>query len=509
VDCHSGKSLAKTELDAANRNEIVKTLGIAGADVRSKLGEPRASLQKFNKPLEEATSSSVDALRAYADTVKRKRLGGDVAANFSDLNHAVELDPNFAQAYAALGLSYLNVNLKLSEENLRKAYELRERVTERQRLFIEAMYYYALGQADKGIQVFSEWVKTYPTDFVAHNNLSSALIPVGQYQKAAAEALESIRLRPAAFAYVNLVESYIGLSRLDEAKAALDEAQAQNLTDDNLNFQRYFLAFLRNDKPSMQEQLAWAKGKPGNEGKLLSAQADTEAYYGRFENARALSQQALDSAKHAGAPQSAAGWSLAEALREAEIGNTDRARQLAVEALSLSTQRDVQAAAALALARAGDRAQAQKLLEKLNQDYSQDTLMQNYSLPTIRAAIELEGDNPAEAIDVLKAAMPYELGLPKGFAHLYPAYVRGQAYLKAGRGQEAVAEFQKILDHPGITLNEPIGALARLQLGRAQQMMGDKQAARKSYQEFLALWKDADADIPVLHAAKAEYAKLK
>jgi serine/threonine protein kinase len=214
LNCQSGKSLANSELDAATRDQVVQALGIAAFDIRSKLGEPRASLKKFNKPLEDATSSSVDALQAFAESAKRKLNGGDVAANVTHLSRAVELDPNFAQAYVALGIAYLDVNPSLSVENSRKAYDLRDRVTERQRFFIEAMYYYTLGQSEKSIQTFSEWVKTYPGDFVAHNNLSSALLPVGQYEKAAAQTQESIRLRPAAFAYVNLMSAYISLGKL-------------------------------------------------------------------------------------------------------------------------------------------------------------------------------------------------------------------------------------------------------------------------------------------------------
>ena len=262
----------------------------------------------------------------------------------------------------------------------------------------------------------------------------------------------------------------------------------------------------------MQEQLAWAMGKPDAEDWLLSAQSDTEAYHGRLAKARQLSQEAVQSARHAEAPERAAEWRANEALREAELGNAARARQMSMEALALSAGLDVQVKAALALARAGDATHAHKLANKLNQDSPLDTRMQDFSLPTIRAAIEIGKNNGIQGVQILEVATPYELGGSSAgvplLGNLYPVYVRGLAYLEAGQGQQAAAEFQKVLDHRGIVGNFILGVLAHLQLGRAQAMMGDKEAARKSYQDFLTLWKDADPDIPILHAAKAEYAKL-
>jgi tetratricopeptide (TPR) repeat protein len=258
----------------------------------------------------------------------------------------------------------------------------------------------------------------------------------------------------------------------------------------------------------MGEQVAWAAGKPGAEDMLFSAQSDTEAYYGRFAKAREFSQRAIASAKHSDAPESAAAWRANEAIREVEIGNPSGARKETGEALALSSGRDVEVVAALTLARAGEAAQAGKLATKLNHEFPLDTMMQNYSLPTIQAAIDLEKNNARGAIQILQVATPYELGSPS-FGNLYPVYVRGLAYLKLGQGQRATAEFQRMLGHRGIVGNFVLGALAHLQLGRAQAMMGDKEAARNSYQNFFALWKDADPDIPILHAAKVEYADLK
>ena len=509
TNCQTGKTFATTTVEAQSRDEIVKTLGIAGAEFRRKLGEPEASVRKFNKPLEEATSSSLEALQALTQAADIKRKHGDAAAAAAYLKRAVELDPNFAQAYLNLGIGYLNAHdVEPSVKALRKAYDLRTRVTERDRFAIEAFYYTQVtGQADKSIAAFEEWAKTYPEDPIGHMNLAAELEAVGQYEKAAAAARESVRLRPSGTAYVNLITSYVKLDRLDEAKAAFDEAQAHKLDDGLLYLQRYILAFLQGDQSAMQQQVKWAMGKPSLEDGFLGIDSRTEAFYGRMLKARSLAEMAVDSAKHANAPQSAADSKASEALQEAEIGNRGQAQQLAREALALSTAREVRAVAALALARAGDPAQAEKLLQELDREYPLDTMMQNYTLPTIRAAVELERNNPAIAIDILKIALPYEEGFD-AFGSLYPAYVRGEAYLKAGQGQPATMEFQKMIDHPGIMENFVTGALAHLQLGRAQAMNGDKDAARKSYQDFLILWKDADPNIPILKQAKAEYAKL-
>ncbi len=512
IDCHTGKSIAKAEKEAASRNEVVAALGIAGTDIRKQLGEPQASLRKFNKPLDEATSSSVDALQAFADYNKHKLRSGDVPTVFANLNRAVELDPKFAQAYLRLGVEYLNAHEDdLSVLNMKKAYELRDRVTLRDRFAVEAFYHIVVtGQADKSIEILTEWTKTFPTDFMAHTDLNADLNSIGQYERAAAEGRESVRLKATGLGYVNLMTSYLRLNRLDDIKAGFDDARANNLNNPGLFRLRYLLAFLQDDSFAMQEQLKWARGRPGAEDMLLSAQSDTEAYYGRFRNARELSRQAAESAKKAGAPKDASAWMVEEAVREAEVGNTTEAKQLVEQSLALSEQRNVQSSAALALARADDVMSAQKLADELNNKYPLDTWTQKYLLPTIRASIALQKNDPQQAVEVLKASLPYEMGDLEfqSFAALYPAYIRGDAYLKMGQGQLAAAEFQRVIDHPGIVANSITGALAHLQLGRAQAMMGDAAAARKSYQEFLTLWKDADGDVPILKQAKDEYARI-
>ncbi len=507
TNCQTGDSIASAVAEAENRNQVVKVLGEVGNQLRKKLGESRPSVEKFNTPLERATTSSLEALVAF--TQAQKMLSQASAIPY--LKRALEMDPNFARAYASLGAVYHNLGDTKSEiENLNKAYELRDRVSQREQLQFEGYHYMLVtGQMEKAIETYSEWIQTYPEDPKPHATLGFIYTQLGRYKKAEIEMLEGIRL--SGHSDYNLIGVYVCLNRLDDAQALLEQARRR---DDSpfLRELTYSLAVLRGDNAAMQEQLAWAMGRPGEEDRLLSAQSDTEAYYGRIAKARQLSAGAVQSAKHAEVQEAAAEWRANEALREAETGNSVGARQRAAEALALNTEPDVEVKAALALARAGDAGRAQKLVDKLNHELPLDTMTQNYWLPTIRAAIELGKFNPSEVIDILKVTTPYELGSTTAgvaaFGSLYPVYIRGQAYLQAGQGQQAAVEFQKMLDHRGIIGNFALGALAHLQLGRAQAMIGDQQAARKSYQDFFALWKDADPDVPFLEQAKAEYAKL-
>jgi serine/threonine protein kinase/DNA-binding winged helix-turn-helix (wHTH) protein/Tfp pilus assembly protein PilF len=508
VDCHTGDTLASAEQEAENSDKVIKALQQTATALRSKLGESLASVQKFNQPLEEATTPSLEALQAFS-RARRAQMTGD-ADPIPYLKRALELDPNFAAAYVLLGVEYESRGqAPLAFANYQKAYELRDRVSQRERFYIEAHYYDGVtGQLEKAIETYTDWSQSYPGDYRPHNNLGILYSQLGQYEKSAEEAWATIRLNPDnAPAYTNLVLDYNALNLLGKAKAAFDEAQTHKLDNPFLLLYRYYTAFLQGDDAVMQEQAAGAVGKPVAESLLLAAQANSDAYHGRFLNARELSQRAEESAKHGDAMEMAAEWKANEALREAETGNGERARRLVAEALALAPGRDVDAVAALVLARTGDAAQAQRLVTQLDHDFPLDTLMQNYTLPTIRAAIELQKNNPARAIELLETALPYELG-QASFNYLFPAYVRGLAHLKAGHGPQAAAEFQKMLDHPGITLNFVTAALAHLQLGRAQTLSGDMEAARRSYQDFFALWKDADPDNPILAQAKAEYEKL-
>ena len=513
VNCQTGDTLASAEATAENRDKVLKALGDVGNQLREKLGESLTSLEKYNKPLEQATTSSLEALKAFSDGRRIQNEKGDAEA-LPYHKRALELDPNFARAYAALGVSYSNLNQSgLAAENLKKAYELRERVSERERFYIEATYYgFVTGEVEKANQSYAQLVQAYPDDFAAHTNLGNNLNLLGQYEKAAVETRLSLQTAPGGVAYSNLMASYLALNRPDEAKAVFQEAQNRKLDIPYVHLARYYLAFLQGDASAMQEQAAWAMGKAGAEDWIMSMQGDTEAYYGRLAKARDYSQRAVESAKRNNAKETAALWRANEALREAEFGNAARARQGTTEALALSAGRDVELLSALALARAGDVGQSEKLAEKLNREYPLDTTIQGYWLPTVRAALQLDRGNSQRAIDVLQRASSYESAEPLPFQYfgsIYPAYVRGEAYQKAGRGLQAAAEFQKFLDHRGIVMNSPLGALAHLQLARAYALTDDKSKSRAAYQDFFGLWKDADPDIPILKEAKAEYAKLK
>src|SRR5437870_1700226 len=512
VNCGNGDTLAKEQGEASSKEEVVKALGKVASSLRTKLGESLASVQKFNVPIE-ATTSSLEALKTFSMGVTTQREKGDAEA-IPFIRRAIELDPNFAVAYAILGVSYANLGQpSLSAENLRKAYELRERVSEKERLRISA-YYYGLvtGELEKEAQTYQLWIQSYPQDPIPHGNLGANFSALGQYDKSLVETQEAQRLEPnRVINYSNLGQIFLALNRPDDAKAMFEQSLARKLDAGILRLFMYYLGFLQGDSTQMEQQLAWGTGKPGAEDALLSAQSDTEAYYGRLAKARDSSRRAVDSAVRADSKETAALWQVNAALREAEYGNVASAKQGVTAALALAPGRDVKVLAALTLARVGDISRAKAIVAELEKSNPLNTVLKLYWLPTLKAAIELNGGNPAPALVFLEAAAPYELGTPPPTQEgtLYPVYLRGEAYLVARQGQAAVIEFQKFLDHRGIVINFPIGALAHLQLGRAYAVQGDIGKARTAYQDFFAFWKDADPDIPILKEAKAEYEKLK
>jgi len=511
VNCGSGDALAKEQAEASTKEDVVKALGIVTSSLRTKLGESLASVQKFDVPIE-ATTPSLEALKTFSMGVTTQVEKGDAEA-IPFFKRAIEIDPNFAMAYARLAVSYGNLGQPgLAAENLKKAYALRDRVSEREKFHITADYYaFATGELEKEAQTYGLWIQSYPRDFIPHVNLGFNYTAFGQYDKSIAESQEGLRLGPNIVAvYQILAQNYVALNRPDDAKAAFDQALARKLDGGLLRLWMYYLAFLRGDSAQMDQQLAWGAGRPGAEDPLFSAQSDSEAYYGRLTKARDFSRRAVESAVRADSKETAALWQVNAALREAEVGNAAAAKQGVTAALALAPGRDVKVLAALTLARAGDTARAKAMVEQLEKSDSSNTVLKIYWLPTLKAAIELSGGSSAQALVFLEAATPYELGEPPPTQEgtLYPAYLRGQAYLAAHNGTAAAAEFQKLLDHRGIVLNFPSGALAHLQLGRAYVMSGDTAKARSAYQDFFALWKDADPDIPILKEAKAEYAKL-
>jgi len=514
INCQTGDLMAQEQETADGKEHVVKALGTAATRLRGRLGESLGTMQKFDTPLDQVTTSSLEALKAL--TVGRKTLleKGDAAA-IPFFKHAIELDPNFADAYAALAISYTNLREPgLAGENLKRAYNLRDRVSEREKFRISNYYYILVsGQLDKAIETNELWAQAYPRDYVPHGNLSTTYSYLGQYQSAVTEVLEDLRLNPeSGSAYTNLVDLFTALNRLDDAKATYVQALARKLDNPYLHTNRYGVAFLEGDTAEMERQVAWAEGRARGADVFFSFESDTEAFHGRLAAARELSQRAVESARLNGDPETAAQWEMNSALREAEFGNVERARAQTASALALAPSRDVQLLAALAFARTGDSARAHKLAEDLTRGFPLNTVIDRYWLPTINASIEISRRNPTRAVQLLHSTAQYEFGNPppqfEVGGSLYPPYIRGQATLLLHQGTQSIAEFQKFIDHRGVAVNCPLGALARLGLARAYVLTGDKGKSLNQYREFLTLWKNADPDLRILHQAKAEYAQL-
>jgi eukaryotic-like serine/threonine-protein kinase len=515
VNCQTGDALAEEQERATGKEQVLAAMDKAAAKLRNEVGESLSSVQKFDVPLAQATTSSLEALKAYTLAIKAVSENGDAEA-IPFFKRSIELDPNFALAYEGLGTRYCNLNQpSLCAVYLKKAFDLRDRVTEGEKLHITALYYgIATGELEKSNQTSELWAQAYPRDETPHISLGSNAMILGQYEKAATETREALRLEPNVLvSYNNLGEIYLALNRFDEARTTTDEALGRKLEDIYLHLNLYALAFFRGNAAAMKQQADWAVGKLGAEDLMLSVESDTEAWFGRLGKARELSRQAVESARRSDEKESAALWQANAAIREALFGNADAARQNAAAAVAFAPgSRDAEAQAALAYSLAGDAAHAQSLADDLGRRFPLDTVVQSVWLPTIHAQIETDRKNPARSIELLQAAAPYELGMlsaSAGNSCLYPVYVRAEAYLGAQQGQPAAAEFQKILDHRGLVWNCATGAVSHLQIGRAYAMQGDTAKARAAYQDFLTLWKDADADIPILVAAKSEYAKLK
>jgi DNA-binding winged helix-turn-helix (wHTH) protein/tetratricopeptide (TPR) repeat protein len=512
VNCDTGEQLAEAQKQVAGKEAVLKALDTEAVDLRSQLGESLISVQKYATPLAEATTTSLDALKAYSLGQKMYNVKGETAS-LPLFKLAVELDPNFALAYSAMSTEYGDLSeMSRAAESARKAYELREKVSnEHERLPIEANYYlYTTGELEKAAQVYELWQTTYPRDAAPSEGLTFTVMILGNREKALEEAREALRLRPNDQGrYVNLASAYMTLNRLDEAAAVVKQAEQLKLESEDLTVFRYQLAFLEGDTAQMAHLASGAMGKPGMEEQMLAFQSDTEGWRGKLKNARELTRRAVDSARRNDAKETAATYQAAAALREVEAGNREQARADADAALKLAQNRDVRAIAALALARAGDIAAAEKLAAELDKTFPLDTLVQKYWLPAVRAAIALRRNQAQRAVDLLQKASTIELGMPTNFnVVLCPAYLRGEAYLTLHHGAAAAAEFQKFIDHYGLVSNFSWGALARLGLARAYGEEGNTGKARAAYQDFLTLWKDADPDVPIYQRAKAEYAKL-
>ncbi len=512
MDCRSGRTLARTETSADDRNQIVKMLGVAIHQLRGELGEPTDSLQRFNAPLEEDWSASLEALQA-SHQGHRAQQGNQPTSAIPFFKRATELDPQFALAYLNLGevsAGWAGNNDELVR-NVSEAFKLRERLSLRARFLVEGVYFRdVVGQLERANQTYVKWIGLFPAETYPHQNFALSLSTLGQHQMAAVEWRDAVRLTPSIVNYSRLAGSFIYLNRLNEAVAVLDEAKARGLDGLDIRAYRYVLALLQHDSAARQEQISWAMAKPETKEWALQQPGDNALHHGQFRAAHgfyaALRSYSPSPAAHA---VHILGYT---ALPDVETGNALRARRAAEKALAGAPTSGIRSLAALVFARAGAVEQARSLVKSLDQEFPLATLVQNYELPTIRAAIELANNRPAQAIEILKLALPYELAPWGCFGQdegtLYPVYLRGLAYLELGKGREAADEFQKIIDHPGIHQDFITAPLSQLQLGRAQVMMGNKTSARKSYEEFLALWKDADPDIPIYKQAKAEYAKL-
>jgi eukaryotic-like serine/threonine-protein kinase len=514
VNCVNGDVLASTEAQANDKSHVLNALGIMASEMRSKLGESLSSLQKYNAPLEQATTPSLEALHAYSLGFKSTWVASDQAAALPLLQRATQLDPNFAMAYWAMSNAYSTIGEStLAAESIRKAFDLREGTTELEKLLIETDYNsFLTGDLMKLRRSAEVGSQTYPREAIFHLDLAVVANFLGQYETGLKEYREAFRLAPYnSFFCRQLIYTYLLLNRADDAVVAATEARTKRL-DADLAPILYGMAFYRNDSGEMAREVASTAGKPGDEDLLLALEADTAAFFGHLKQAGEFSRQAADSAERAGEKETAATYWAVSGLREALFGDAEEARQRTAIAKRLSSGRDLDYAVALASEFAGDARRAQAIIDDLAKRFPEDTIVQCNYLPTLRAKLALLHSEPQHALDLLRVAAPYELGLPAfsfyNWPNLYPIYVRGEAYLAAHQGSAAAAEFQKILDHRGIVLNEPIGTLTRLQLARAYGLQGDTAKARAGYQDFLTLSKDADPDIPILKQAKAEYAKL-
>ena len=510
IRCDTGEVIASVKQIANERGQIVAQLGRAALDIRGDLGEPRATIREFDKPLDQATSASVETLKLYTEAVTRATQKGD-ATGIADMLRVTESDPSFAIAYRSLASIYENTDQPSAKENsIRKAFELRQRLTDRERLRIEGEYYMDItGEIPRAIEVWQEAIRKYPSDGLARNFRAWCLRAVGDPEGAAVAAREAVRVEPEFYApYFNLIVAEMNMNRWTEAKATYEEAQPRNVDSYPLHSLRFQIAFLEGDQEGMDRELEWEKDNPSTDGGLFKHESDVQMYFGHVKAARMGLAQAVAKRLQAGFQESAAASQCWFAAAEAEVGETVRARADATDALAMyPSSRDLQTCRSFVLALSGDGTAAERTATQMESDRPLDTIVRGLWVPALKGAALLASEHPADALQALEPSVPYfrsSQGLQDGIT----AYLRGIAFLKMKRGPEACVEFRKIIDNPGIVIAEVIGALAHVQFARAQVMMGDKDGARKSYQEFLTLWKDADPDIPIYRQAKAEYARL-
>ena len=490
-NCRTGDVLAEEQVQAAKKEDVLNALSKIASRFRTRVGESLTTVERYDTPLAEATTPSLEALRAYSEGWKVLFSTGPAAA-VPFFKHAIEIDRKFAMAYAALGRMYGDIGESaVAADYTQKAYDLRERTSEPENYFISTSFHMVVtGSMEKAEQACELCIQTYPRSWTPHTFLSGIIYPVfGQYEKAVEEGRDAVRLNPDnPISYSTLMFSYIALNRLDEAKATYGQALERKLNDPLFHLALYQIAFLQNDAEGMAQQVAWSAGKPGVEDWMLGMEGDTAAYSGRLRKAQEFSLRAMNSAERAEEKEAAATYVAEYGLREALLGNREEAQRRSALAIQRSAGRDVQYGAALALAYAGDTGRTQALADDLGKRFPEDTIVQFNYLPTLHAKLAVNKGNASEAFESLRAAAPYELGVSTasvyGWTALYPVFVRGEAYLATHQGSEAATEFQKLLDHRGVVVNELIGALAHLQLGRAYVLAGEKDKARTAYKGF-------------------------
>jgi serine/threonine protein kinase/tetratricopeptide (TPR) repeat protein len=505
INAVNGDTIAEDQEQAESKEKILAALGKASSRLRSKLGESLTSIQKLDKPLEDTTTSSLAALKAFTEGEATRDESGDHEA-IPFYQHAIELDSNFALAYARLGTVYGNTDERAKQiEYQAKAYALRDRVTDHERFYITAHYYDALGDIPKETETYELWLKSYPRDSIPQLNVGVDYAELGQTDKALAASSKALELDPSSLLnYADTAFNFVESNRLDEAKQILRRASNAGMDSVILRQAQNVIAFLEGDMATVDRNLEWAKDRAGGE-LLFGTRAAMATYYGKFHESQGFLQQAVEEAKRERSPKPAADHVARAANVEAMVGNLKNAKVLAHEALALDATTDTQSLVALAFARAGDTARVQKTIDLINKEFAQDTIMQNLWIPMLRSMIERD---PAKAVEDLERARPMDLGGWPGFG-LQPVYERGLAYLRWHRGAEAAEQFQKILAHRTISALSVIHPLSQLGLARSYVLQGDTAKAREAYQDFLALWKDADPDVPVLLQAKTEYTKLK
>jgi eukaryotic-like serine/threonine-protein kinase len=507
LNVHAGDVIAREQTEAESKEQVLSKLGQAATKLREKLGESLASIQKFDAPVEQATTSSLEALNAFT-LGNEKMLAGSFAEAIPFFKRAVELDPNFALAYADLSRAYYDTLQNGSAADYAKrAFELRERASEREKFLISQRYYQEVtGELDKSIEVLELWGQTYPRDFYPRSILSTNYILVGQYEKAIEKGREAISINPNSVVPYSLIgTAFLALNRPDEAKAILEEARAKKLDAPQIHQTLYVIAFFQEDQAGMQRQDEWAASNPKGGDMVRYVQGVGAAFDGRLRQSQEHFRRAMELSTQRNAREASA-WSAAEYARsEAAFGQCQQTKREVADALAIARGDETLWRSGLALALCGEAAQTGTLISELSKRYPQNTIVNMIWLPTIRAVLETNRGNPAQAIQLLQTTRSFEWGFNDA---AWPAYVRGLAYLRQQAGAEALAEFQKIIDRKGMVAASPLYPLAHLGLARAAALTGDTAKSRKAYQDFFALWKDADPDIPILKEAQRDYDKL-